>query len=241
MNNLFFYEELNAQTDSLDQEELAHLRSLRLREGDLFFITNGKGLLAEARLELFTPKKHQVSILRLQQQTRLGSHTHLAVAPLKNTDRLAWLIEKAVELGIQEFSVVQSTHCERAHISQERLLRKAIAALKQSLTCFLPKMNTNYSFEEFVSQRPAEVCLIPHIKKGEAKAPLIYQNSLSSTSNCIFVGPEGGFSDKEIALAESQNWLCVSLGEQRLRTETAALVAASLLHQHQSLQHAKSY
>ncbi len=231
MNNLFYCSNLDNNAPQLDEEELAHLRSLRVREGDIVYITDGKGLLAEGILESFSHKKCQISLFKKEKQQLKLPHSNLALAPLKNTDKLAWLVEKAVELGIQEISLVQSQYCERTYINTERLMRKAIAALKQSLSCFLPVIHEVSPFETFISQVQADCCFIPHIKKGETSAPSLYNAHFSSVSNCILIGPEGGFSEVEISLAESTGWLCVSMGQQRLRAETAAFMACAVMHQ----------
>ena len=156
---------------------------------------------------------------------------HLAVAPTKNTDRLEWMIEKAVEIGIDEFTPIICEHSERKHLNIDRLERIAVSAMKQSLKAYKPIINECKSFNKFVEANNSEKKLIAHcISENEQtdgilkKTNLKNTYSMSQSATCL-IGPEGDFSLAEVILAHKNGFEGISLGTSRLRTETAGLVA----------------
>jgi 16S rRNA (uracil1498-N3)-methyltransferase len=149
---------------------------------------------------------------------------HLAVAPTKSNDRFEWFIEKATEIGITEITPVICAHSERKMVKLERLERVAVAAMKQSLGCWLPTINKAVNFNDFIKmQQTADFKGIAHCTETEKQS---LGKLLQSGQDCLLlIGPEGDFSDQEIDQAIDQGYRPVSLGTKRLRTETAAIVA----------------
>ncbi len=148
---------------------------------------------------------------------------HLAVAPTKMNDRYEWFLEKATEIGIQEITPIICDHSERKVVNQERFEKIILAAMKQSNELFLPKLNNAITFKEFIKQKSSGLQLIAHCEETDKKS---LKSVLKPNENItILIGPEGDFSEKEIALAIANEYIPVSLGTTRLRTETAAIVA----------------
>ncbi|MGI9543677.1 MAG: RsmE family RNA methyltransferase, partial [Cyclobacteriaceae bacterium] len=146
----------------------------------------------------------------------------------KNQDRVEWLVEKAVEIGIDELSFFTCQHSERKKLNLERLEKKAIAAMKQSVKARLPQINPIINFKELTKQVPAEyekfiACVPANEQQLKNLIPL-------QKRYCLLIGPEGGFSKKEVSQAEGAGFKVVSLGNNRLRTETAALIGCHTFH-----------
>jgi 16S rRNA (uracil1498-N3)-methyltransferase len=164
---------------------------------------------------------------------------HIGIAPTKNADRIEWLVEKAVELGVGEISFLNCAHSERARISLDRINRVAIAALKQSRRTFSPKLNESIDFLDWLKGVDSEQRFIAHCIDNLPRILLRDSIQLSAgnvrSPVCIAIGPEGDFSEAEVQAATAVSFNPVSLGSARLRTETAALAAIhtyNLLHQH---------
>ena len=221
---LFFHP--NPTTDqTLSEEESLHaIKVLRLKEHDNITIIDGKGNQYEAEIIHAHPKKCGFKILNSKKEIKDRSYfLHLAVAPTKSIDRIEWLVEKAVEVGIDEISFLQCHHSERKNISAERIEKIAISAMKQSKNLYLPKINEMILFNKFISVPRKENCYIAHLEEGDRK---LFQKEISDKADIlILIGPEGDFSPEEIQLALNNNYIPVSLGTSRLRTETAALGA----------------
>jgi 16S rRNA (uracil1498-N3)-methyltransferase len=160
---------------------------------------------------------------------------HLALAPTKNIDRTEWLLEKAVELGVDEVSFLLCAHSERKQLKLERLEKIALSAAKQSLKATIPLLHPLQPLSEWIKNQPADSQqFIAHLVEGEER--LLLQKALQPNgSYTILIGPEGDFSPEEIATALAAGFRPVSLGDSRLRTETAALVAVHLCHVAQQL------
>ena len=223
-------------THELPADEALHaVRVLRLRAGDTLTIVDGQGHICDAVLTSADGHGHcRVEITDCREQTPLWSgHLHLAIAPTKNADRMEWLVEKATEVGVDEISFLDCRNSERHVLKLDRLQRVAVAAIKQSLKARLPRLNTMTDFARFVERPFNGQKFIAHCHEG-GKADLA--SRLSHGEDVLtLIGPEGDFSADEVSLAESLGYEAVSLGRARLRTETAALVAATLMslsHQH---------
>jgi 16S rRNA (uracil1498-N3)-methyltransferase len=147
----------------------------------------------------------------------------LAIAPTKNTDRIEWLVEKAVEIGIDEFTPIICEHSERKNFNTERIERIAIAAMKQSVKAYKPKINQCVLFKNFIKSANQQVKIIAHCSNGNRKK--IKDVCEAGQSVVCLIGPEGDFSENEIQSALKLGFVGVSLGQSRLRTETAGLVA----------------
>ncbi len=206
----------------IETEEAQHARVLRLTEGSAVHLIDGNGKLFEGSV-VKAGKKLEVSIDALVEEETSNPHKLiLAVAPTKNMARFEWVIEKAVEVGVDEIVPLKTEHSERVFIKSDRLMRIALSAAKQSKALFLPLIHELQSVNEALKFE-ADFKWIANCKTAE-KAPIL-SLSKSTGSQIIFIGPEGDFSQEEIDLAVTLGFKEVSLGEKRLRTETAAIAA----------------
>ena len=222
---LFYTPAIQGDISTLNETESGHaIRVLRLSEGSTIRLVDGKGHLMKAEITRAHPKKCEIRIIHTDPNYGKSSHyLHIAIAPTKNSDRLEWFVEKATEIGINEITPILCAHSERKVIKPERLEKVLITAMKQSLKAYLPLLNPLTSLEKLLPRVQQEGKFIAHCYAGEKK-PLKELIS-SSSSNLILIGPEGDFSEEEVELALRQNFRPVSLGESRLRTETAGIVA----------------
>lgn len=212
-----------------DKQESRHIHKvLRKSTGDILHITNGKGWIFEAKIIASDAKHCSVQLLGSQFQEREKHQLHMAVAPTKMNDRFEWFLEKATEIGIDQITPIICDHSERKVIKLERYEKIIQSAAKQSLNPYLPILHPPLSFKDFmedVSKKQFEQQLcIAHCEEGKEKSPL-QQTLLKYQNALILIGPEGDFSTSEINLAMTKNFKAVSLGDSRLRTETAAIVA----------------
>lgn len=228
---IFFHEELkNNAIVVLHADEAAHARTLRLRESEKMFFTDGNGQIAEGRVVSPSQKRFEVEIKNVQKVEKNSDfYIHIAVSPTKNADRIEWFLEKAIEIGIDEISFIEGDFSEKKAINSERLFRKAIAAMKQSHRFYLPKINPLISFQQFLAQKvPQKNRFIAHLIDDKTKT--LFQTAKPKGNYCVLIGAEGGFSEKEIQKAIENQFETVSLGKSRLRTETAALTACITLN-----------
>lgn len=209
---------------SFDKEESRHIvKVLRKNTGDVLHITNGDGWLFKAKVSIPDIKKCTVNIVSKTLQPKRDYNLHLAVAPTKMNDRYEWFLEKATEIGIETITPIICDHSERKFIKKDRFEKILQSATKQSLNCYLPKLNDAIPFKDFVTQDFTGNLFIAHCEETDRKS---LKNELNpKTDTTILIGPEGDFSVKEITMALQNNFIPVTLGETRLRTETAAIVA----------------
>ncbi|MBD0724860.1 16S rRNA (uracil(1498)-N(3))-methyltransferase [Flavobacterium sp. L1I52] len=224
---LFYNPNIDELTESFifDKEESKHIiKVLRKKDGDILYVTNGAGYLFECEITLASDNKCTVKINSLEKKEASKFHLHLAVAPTKMNDRFEWFLEKATEIGIQEITPIICDRSERKVINKERFDKIVLSALKQCNELYLPKLNEAVTFKEFISkQQNKGLQLIAHCEETDKKT---LKSVLKSNEDItLLIGPEGDFSTKEIALALENNYIPVSLGNTRLRTETAAVVA----------------
>lgn len=215
-----------AQEVTFDKEESRHIvKVLRMKEGDKFKITNGKGSFFFAEIISANAKGCLVKILSAEEQHPLPYQLHMAVAPTKLNDRYEWFLEKATEIGISEITPIICDHSERKTIKPERYEKILQSAMKQSLKAYLPILNEAISFKDFInSEKDSEgLKCIAHCEESDKKS--LKSILLPNKKITILIGPEGDFSVEEIELAKSNGFIPVTLGESRLRTETAAVVA----------------
>ncbi|MFV8393288.1 16S rRNA (uracil(1498)-N(3))-methyltransferase [Flavobacterium sp. LB2P6] len=214
----------STETFSFDKEESKHIiKVLRKKDTDILFVTNGLGFLFKTKITLASDSKCTVKILSFEKAPSSKFHLHLAVAPTKMNDRYEWFLEKATEIGIHEITPIICDHSERKVINMERFDKILLAAMKQSNELYLPKLNEAVTFKEFIKLEREGLKLIAHCEetnKKNLKSVLKPNESIT-----VLIGPEGDFSEKEIASALENNFIPVSLGNTRLRTETAAIVA----------------
>ena len=224
---LFYCPDIEAR-QTLSEEESAHcVRVLRYSVGDEILITDGKGTTYTARITNPHPKHCDFEILsREKQEPHHAFHLHIAVAPTKNIERLEWAIEKCVEIGVDEITPLLCRFSERKQLRTDRLEKIILSAAKQSLTPYLPVLHELTPYEEFVESQKSKVesqKFIAHCYKDEKR--LLKDEIEQGRDVLVLIGPEGDFSEKEVADALAAGFIPVSLGNSRLRTETAAVVA----------------
>lgn len=224
---LFFQPEVkeNDQVVHFSREESRHIvKVLRKREGDHLHLTNGKGWIFETEITLAEANNCSARILNSEKEAPSPYHLHLAVAPTKMNDRYEWFLEKATEIGIQEITPVICDHSERKVVKSERFQRVIQSALKQSLHTRFPVLHEPVNFKEFLEKEHSEAKFIAHCEDSMSRK-LLSRSLKKGISATILIGPEGDFSEEEIGSALKAGWQPVSLGNSRLRTETAAVVA----------------
>lgn len=227
----FFYappSSIHAQSLTIEGEEFAHLiHVMRKKLGDEICVVDGVGHAFDVRIEEFT--KHTARCRILQRHDRLHEqrrHVVIAAAVLKNSSRYDILVEKCTELGVNALVPLQTERTFPHHAKITRWQKIALAAMKQSERCLLPTIHDLRSFRDFLSSIPAtSLKLLPHEK---VTAPMMNEVVRDASSVVVCIGPEGGFSDKEVSAARAAGFQSVSLGPRRLRTETAAIVAAAI-------------
>lgn len=214
----------------LPEEEAGHcIRVLRLSEGDEILLTDGKGSFYKAAIAKAHPKHCGVTILENWKQPVLWNfNLHIAVAPTKNMDRMEWFVEKATEIGINSITCLNCRFSERKEIKTARLEKILVSAMKQSQKATLPQLDGMTDFKKFVAIPFEGRKFIAHCEEGEK--PLLKKIYHPGENALILIGPEGDFSPEEIKLAKENGFEAISLGESRLRTETAALVACHTIH-----------
>ncbi len=219
---------------TLSEEESQHcVRVLRYTRGDEILLTDGRGTTYTARITNPHPKHCEFEIVSQEKQQKAHNfHLHIAIAPTKNIERLEWMIEKCTEIGIDEITPLLCRFSERKQIREDRLEKIILSAAKQSLTPYLPKLNPLTTFDELIANAKADKCFIAHCYKEDKRE--LKDEVERGKSVLILIGPEGDFSEEEIRQALSAGYIPVSLGNTRLRTETAGVVAchtAILLNQ----------
>lgn len=208
-----------------DKDESKHIiRVLRRKMGDILYVTNGKGTLFTTKITLDSDKNCITEITQTEEQNPTPFRLHLAVAPTKMNERYEWFLEKATEMGIHEITPIICDHSERKIVKSERFEKIIQSAMKQSLQFHLPILNEPITLKEFLQQDHTDEKYIAHC---EETSKTLLKNCIEPHKNyLLLVGPEGDFSTSEINLALAKGYKPVSLGHTRLRTETAAVVAA---------------
>jgi len=225
-----FYTPNILQSFELPTDETQHcIRVLRIKEGAEILLTDGKGYFYKAVITLASQKHCKVVILETIPQPLLWKNQiHIAMSPTKNMDKNEWFAEKATEIGINQITFLNCCYSERKDIKPGRIEKILISAIKQSQKATLPQLQNMIDFNQFIIQDFNGQKFIAHCHPEEkthlAKAYKPRENAL------ILIGPEGDFSEEEVALAIKYGFQPVSLGESRLRTETAALMACQTIH-----------
>lgn len=221
-----FYGEIEDDKVTINDEEQQHIvKVLRMKEGEEIHITDGKGNLASGKL-VIEGKKAAVSTDEIK--TGLPDFRpklHIAIAPTKNIDRIEFFVEKAVEMGISEITILQTEKTERKNLNIDKLRKQAIAASKQSLRFHFPTLNDSIKLQDFLKTIRPEKTFVAHCHENLHRIAL---SEIPEHDQLIFlIGPEGDFSEKEIKLLADHHVKAVSLGSQRLRTETAGIFVAA--------------
>lgn len=226
---LFYCNDIKDKLYTLSKEESAHcVRVLRKKSGEKIDIIDGRGGLYEAVIIDDKASGCVVEIVGSQCEFgQLPYELHIAIAPTKNIDRLEWFLEKSSEIGISEVSLLLCDHSERKTVKQERVEKVVVSAVKQSLKAYVPKLNELVSFAEFMKQDFGDMPrFIAHCDPAFER---VHLKKIVGDRALVLIGPEGDFSPKEIELALSKGFVSISLGSSRLRTETAALYATSIV------------
>ena len=223
-NQYYYHPDLSSPVVTLSAEESEHcVRALRHRAGDQVLLTDGKGLVATAVIVADNPKACMVELGEEKEANdKPAIRLHLAVAPTKNADRMEWLVEKCVEIGVETISFILCDHSERRRVNLDRLNRIAIAALKQCQTSWLPPMEV-ISFQDFIEKHKTMAADRYMAWCDDQNTRQLAQEVFQHEDVILLIGPEGDFSLAEIQLARECNYLEIKLGERRLRTETAGL------------------
>lgn len=224
--HIFYTPDITPNTYTLNEEESKHcVRVLRLAIGSIVQLVDGVGGFYTAEILTDNPKKVSLKILKAElEYNKRNHHLHIAVAPTKNIDRFEWFLEKATELGIDEITPIISDRSERKIVKDDRLNKVITSAVKQSIKAYHPKLNETISFSNFLKQSFTGDKLIAHCINDDGKEYI--SNLIKPQGNyLVLIGPEGDFSFDEVNLALNTGFKAITLGNNRLRTETAALTA----------------
>jgi len=227
--NLFYQPHIQNGIHYLDPEESRHCyRVLRKKSGDVIQITDGKGYRYQAKLTDTKSDKCSFTVESKQKEEKRPYTIHIALAPTKNPDRTEWFVEKAIEIGVDELSFLLCDNSERAALKTDRIEKLAISAMKQSLKCSLPKINHMVLLKDFIISNKAASKFIAYV--DQTNPDYLQKLATPKSDYIVLIGPEGDFSKKELQLAIDYNYKKASLGPNRLRTETAGIVACHILN-----------
>jgi 16S rRNA (uracil1498-N3)-methyltransferase len=223
--HIFYTPELSGNTYTLDESESKHcVRVLRLEQGDEIILVDGRGGFFTAKIIDPNPKRCSVSVVKTQlNYGQSGFQVHIAIAPTKNIERVEWFLEKATEIGLSRVIPLLCRFSERKEIKADRLEKVMISAMKQSLKAYLPQLDPLTRFSDLIKQPFDGQKFIAHC--DDQHRELLKNLILPNQNYLILIGPEGDFSGEEIEQALKAGFQPVSLGDSRLRTETAGLVA----------------
>ncbi len=228
---LFYTPDISENLYTLNEQESKHcVKVLRKQKGDTLYLTNGLGTLFKAEVVDATVKSCQLHVVEtFIEYERRDFTLHIAIAPTKNIDRIEWFLEKATEIGIDQITPLLCEHSERKVIKPDRLERVIVSAMKQSLKAYKPVLNPLISFNDFVQQNKVKSGgFIAHCQPGDKE--LLKTSYAGQNKVTILIGPEGDFNVEEVGLAVTSGYLPVTLGDARLRTETAGLVACHTIN-----------
>lgn len=228
--HLFHISDINDNIAQLSIEEARHcVQVLRKRVGDSLDLVDGQGFFYKGEIMETSKKSCLVKILSQKKQSKHNPDLKIAIAPTKNIDRLEWFLEKATEIGIDEIVPVLCTRSERKRIREDRLQKILLSAMKQSLKAYLPVLHELVDFKTFIQEdHPEKQKFIAYCNDDQL---LHLKNVCKKGKSClILIGPEGDFTPEEIAIAKENGFRGISLGESRLRTETAGLLSCTIFN-----------
>ena len=223
---LFYLSELSksSKTAQFSNEESKHIyKVLRKKIGDNIVITNGKNLLFEGIISEISKNECLVNINNIKKRTPLPYSIHVGISLLKSNERFEWFLEKANEIGVTEITPLICERTEKKFINEKRFNKILISSMKQSLKTFLPKLNPLKKLTDFFNMESKNELFIAHC--NDSKKNLLYKSIKPNSLNTILIGPEWDFTKKEIAICNQNKFQNVSLGDTRLRAETAGIVA----------------
>lgn len=228
---LFYAPEVSFPLYTMPEEESKHcIRVLRMQRGSELHITDGKGNLYRCKVVDDNPKRCTVEIIdSISEYEKLPYHLTMAVAPTKNIDRFEWFLEKATEVGLSEIYPIESEHSERRQLKDERLEKVVTAAVKQSLKAYHPTLHPLTRIRDIITMPFEGQKFIAHCDKETSERAYLGSQLKKGGNVLILIGPEGDFSPEEITFALQNGFKPITLGDQRLRTETAAVVATVIV------------
>ena len=230
---LFFSNHIIDDIIYLDSQESRHCtKVLRKSLGDKINVVDGLGNLYFGEIIYISKSECKVEIASIEKDYgKKNYYIHIAISPIKNHDRLEWFVEKTIEIGVDEISFINCERNLRKNIKMERINRLAITAMKQTLKSKLPKINNIKKFSDFLKICNQNTKFICHLDNNDKKNFFHYKNSiLKNKSSCILIGPEGDFSSSEVLESKKFHFQSISLGNSRLRTETAGVVSCNLIN-----------
>ena len=227
---LFYSPEITNQQFHLSADESRHaIKVLRKGEGERLRVVDGEGGYYEVEITIANHKKCEFLVVdKVEQYNPIPYRLHIAIAPTKNNDRFEWFLEKATEIGITEITPILCDHSERKVIKEERLTKVLVSAMKQSGQAFLPKLNPLTKLSDLIKVQSVESKYIAHCEEQEQKK--LNELYKKGSKSLVLIGPEGDFSTNEIKLALDNNFKPISLGNNRLRTETAGVIVCSTIN-----------
>lgn len=225
----FIADNIDLDYYTLTPEESKHcIKVLRMGVGDEIMLTDGQGTLCRAKIIVANPKECEVEVVERTQEEPKPFKLHIAVAPTKNTARIEWFVEKAVEIGIDRITLLSCDHSERDKQNTDRLQKIIDSAMKQSLKAFRPELQGPMPIMDFLKQAD-EACKMVCYCDGDERHTM-GETYTAGQDAVVLIGPEGDFSPKEIGTALELGFKPVTLGTCRLRTETAALYATTAIN-----------
>jgi 16S rRNA (uracil1498-N3)-methyltransferase len=227
--NLFYQPGIPEGVFHLDPDESRHcIKVLRRKSGDVIRLTDGRGYYYDATITNTDDRQCHFEILSTEAAPVRPYRVHIAISPTKNTERIEWFVEKAVELGVDQITFMECEHTERTFLKPDRLQKVAISAMKQSLKASLPVLSGLVSFSNIIQNELEDARFIAFVDPDNQQH--LQAVASSGKSSIILIGPEGDFSKAELDAAMDAGYLKVSLGKSRLRTETAGLAACHILN-----------
>lgn len=226
----FFFEENLPETKNfiLSEETSRHIvQVLRMRENENLLITNGKGQVLKTKLINANKKNAKVQIITKSDTPKIAPAISIGISPIKNTNRFEWFLEKATEIGISSIYPIICERTEKSHFRYDRMKNIIVSAMLQSRQSWLPILHEPVNFKTIIEDERYKNKYIAHCMDGEKNH--LNKQVISNRDQILLIGPEGDFTKEEVTAALKNNYVPVSLGETRLRTETAGIVAAVLL------------
>ena len=223
--HIFYTPDVVSDTYNLNEEESKHcIKVLRLQQGTVLQLVDGKGGLYEAIIQDPHPKRTTLKIVKITRNYgKRNHHIHIGLAPTKNIERIEWFLEKATEIGVDEITPLICDRSERKDLKIDRLNKVITSAVKQSIKAYHPQLNEPQRFKDFLITASSSHKYIAHCIDSE-KTTLKHKIELNS-DYLVIIGPEGDFTPLEVKEALNANFIPITLGDSRLRTETAALEA----------------
>lgn len=227
---IFYQPRLTHGITFLEEEESRHcVKVLRLKDNDIIQVVDGVGGLYKARIINAVAKKCEFEVIEKNEAAEKKYHIHIAIAATKNADRIEWFVEKSVEVGIDEITFLSTANSERKKINRVRIIKKAISAMKQSKKAAVPEIHEMVALSHFIPKLSGDTWkFIAYVDKDIPQH--LKEAAESKHQYVVLIGPEGDFTSEEIDLALKNNFIPVSLGKSRLRTETAGLIACHTLN-----------